>query len=54
MILPFNSAISDFFKNHAPEQIRSTIRRAEKDEIVSNSYPYSEEMRSKTYVFHPG
>lgn len=49
MNLPFNGAISDFFENHAPEQIRSTIKRAEKDEIVSTSYPYSEEMRGKTY-----
>jgi len=39
MNLPFNGAISDFFENHAPEQIRSTIKRAEKDEIVSTSYP---------------
>ena len=49
MNLPFNGAISDFFENHAPEQIRSTIKRADKDEIVSTSYPYTEEMRGKTY-----
>ncbi len=49
MNLPFNGAISAFFEQDAPEHIRKTIRRADKDEIVSTTYPYSEEMRSKTY-----
>ena len=49
MSLPFDGAISDFFENHAPEHIRKAIRRADKDEIVNPSYPYSEEMRGKTY-----
>lgn len=49
MTMPFDGAISDFFENHAPDHIRSMIRRADKDEIINTSYPYSEEMRSKTY-----
>ncbi len=49
MTLPFDGAISAYFETDAPEHIRQTIRRAEKDEIVSTTYPYSEEMRGKTY-----
>lgn len=50
MTLPFDGAISAYFETDAPEHIRKTIRRAEKDEIVSATYPYSEEMRGKTYA----
>ncbi len=49
MTLPFDGAISDYFDNHAPEQIRKTLKRAEKDDIVSTHYPYSEQMRGKAY-----
>lgn len=49
MTLPFDGAISAYFETEAPEHIRQTIRRADKDEIVSTTYPYSEEMRGKTY-----
>jgi polyphosphate kinase 2 len=47
--LPFDGAISAFFDNDAPEDIRNTLRRADKDEILSASYPYSEEMGKKAY-----
>ncbi|SEP60767.1 polyphosphate kinase 2 [Thalassovita taeanensis] len=49
MKLPFDGAISDFYENHAPKAIRNAIRRADKDDILTDSYPYSERMRGKTY-----
>lgn len=49
MDLPFDGAISAFFETQAPEGIRKDIRRADKDEILGNSYPYSERMANKTY-----
>lgn len=49
MTLPFDGAISAFFANDAPEDIRNALRRADKDEILSGSYPYSEEMGKKAY-----
>ena len=50
MTLPFDGAISAFFDETAPEDIRNAIRRADKDDILSPSYPYSEEMKSKAYA----
>ncbi|MFU8864114.1 MAG: polyphosphate kinase 2 [Rhodobacterales bacterium] len=50
MTLPFDGAISAYFETDAPEHIRQTIRRADKDEIVSSIYPYSEEMSGKAYA----
>ncbi|HBM58296.1 polyphosphate kinase 2 [Salipiger marinus] len=49
MSLPFDGAISAYFDTEAPEPIRAALRRADKDDILSPSYPYSEEMRGKTY-----
>ena len=49
MTLPFDGAISAFFENDAPEEIRNALKRADKDEILSSSYPYSEEMKKKAY-----
>lgn len=49
MTLPFDGAISAFFEKDAPEDIRNALKRADKDEILSSSYPYSEEMKRKAY-----
>lgn len=49
MTLPFDGAISSFFENEAPEDVRRAIREADKDDILSDSYPYSEEMGRKDY-----
>ena len=49
MTLPFDGAISRFYDNDAPKEVRDAIRRADKDDILATSYPYSEEMKSKTY-----
>ena len=49
MDLPFDGAISAFHDNDAPKDIREAIARADKDEILNPDYPYSEEMKKKTY-----
>ncbi len=49
MDLPFDGAISDYFENDAPDAIRNEIKRADKDDILSDSYPHSEEMGGKKY-----
>ena len=43
--LPFDGAISKYFKNDAPKEIRKAIEKAAKDEIMSQRYPYREEMK---------
>ncbi len=49
MSTPFDGAISTYFKDDAPADIRNALKRADKDEILSPSYPYSEEMKGKAY-----
>lgn len=49
MDLPFDGAISAYFNDEAPEAIRQAIKRAEKDDILGDSYPHSERMSSKRY-----
>ena len=49
MDLPFDGAISTFFNDTAPEDIRNAIKRADKDDILNQTYPYSERMPRKAY-----
>jgi polyphosphate kinase 2 len=49
MQLPFNGAISAYFEDAAPEEIRDRVRRGSKNDILSPSYPYSDRMRRKDY-----
>lgn len=49
MDLPFDGAISAFFENDAPEDIRQSIQRADKDDILSPSYPHDERLSRKSY-----
>ncbi|WP_227267970.1 polyphosphate kinase 2 [Roseobacter weihaiensis] len=49
MDLPFDGAISAYFENEAPAAVRDAIRRAEKDDILSTSYPHSERLARKPY-----
>jgi len=49
MQLPFNGAISTYFKSEAPAEVRNAIKRAEKGEILSKDYPYSDRMPRKAY-----
>ena len=47
MDLPFDGAISRYFRNDAPKAVRRAIEQADKDQILSKSYPYREEMKKK-------
>ncbi len=49
MDLPFDGAISKYFKKDAPKDIRKAIETCDKDKILSSAYPYREEMRKKDY-----
>ena len=49
MELPFDGAISKFFEQEAPKNIRAAIRRAERDDILSPVYPHSERLPRKAY-----
>ncbi|MBR9842243.1 MAG: polyphosphate kinase 2 [Rhodobacteraceae bacterium] len=49
MELPFDGAISTFYKNDAPEGVRNAIRDADKNDILDASYPHDARMKGKTY-----
>ncbi|MCU0827516.1 MAG: polyphosphate kinase 2 [Tabrizicola sp.] len=52
MTLPFDGAISRYFREGAPKEVRKAIETAGKDEIMTASYPYREEMKGKDYDAH--
>ncbi|MDN5786606.1 polyphosphate kinase 2 [Pseudorhodobacter sp.] len=47
--LPFDGAISRFLHEEAPKSIRKAIEKADKDTVLSESYPYRREMKHKAY-----
>jgi polyphosphate kinase 2 len=49
MTLPFDGAISRFFEEKAPEEIRRAIEAGKKKDILSLSYPYDREMDGDDY-----
>ncbi len=49
MNLPFDGAISRYLKTVAPKTVRDAIKSADKDDILTKSYPYREEMKRKAY-----
>jgi polyphosphate kinase 2 len=49
MDLPFDGAISRFLAQEAPTDIREALETADKDDILSVSYPYRREMKRKEY-----
>ena len=49
MDLPFDGAISRYFTEAAPKDVRKAIEKASKDEILWKDYPYREEMKKKDY-----
>lgn len=49
MQLPFNGAISAFYEDAAPGEIRQMIEGAEKGGILNPSYPYGARMDRKQY-----
>ncbi|NVO22881.1 polyphosphate kinase 2 [Donghicola mangrovi] len=48
MSLPFDGAISEFFKSDAAAQIREAIKKAGKKDIIDD-YPYATELDKETY-----
>jgi polyphosphate kinase len=52
MPLPFDGAISRYFREGAPKEVRKAIEKAGKDEIMTASYPYREEIKVKDYDTH--
>lgn len=50
--LPFDGAISDFYATTAPKAVRDAIGGHDKNDILSDSYPYNERMDRKTYERH--
>ncbi|MDW3222048.1 MAG: polyphosphate kinase 2 [Paracoccaceae bacterium] len=49
MDLPFDGAISRFFETEAPKSVRDAIRRADKGDILSTTYPHGERLARKPY-----
>ncbi|MEP1767477.1 MAG: polyphosphate kinase 2 [Sulfitobacter sp.] len=49
MQLPFDGAISDFYNNDAPNDLRKAIKSAEKGDILSRSYPHKTRLGRKSY-----
>ena len=49
MDLPFDGAISRYFADGAPKDIRKAIERAGKDDILTENYPYCAEIKGKDY-----
>jgi polyphosphate kinase 2 len=47
--LPFDGAISAFYKSGAPDPVRKAIAKAGKGEILSPDYPYDEKLDRKPY-----
>ncbi|MCU0803271.1 MAG: polyphosphate kinase 2 [Rhodobacteraceae bacterium] len=52
MDLPFDGAISRYFREGAPKEVRQAIENAGKDEIMNPAYPYRSEIKSKAYDSH--
>ncbi|MGR3662027.1 MAG: polyphosphate kinase 2 [Paracoccaceae bacterium] len=49
MSLPFDGAISDFYENEAPKAVRKAIEKADKNDVLSDTYPYRERMGKDKY-----
>ena len=52
MDLPFDGAISRYYSEAAPKAVRKIIEKAGKDDILSASFPYKEEINKKDYETH--
>ncbi|HMO09474.1 MAG TPA: polyphosphate kinase 2 [Paracoccaceae bacterium] len=52
MDLPFDGAISRYFRDEAPKAVRQSIEEAGKDDILSPHFPYREELKKKDFERH--
>ena len=50
MTLPFDGAITAFYETGAPQEVRDMIARAEKDDILTPTYPHGARMKRKAYA----
>ena len=50
MDLPFDGAISAYFKKGAPKAVRDAIKNADSDDVLNPRYPYPEELGKKEYA----
>ncbi|AXQ94051.1 polyphosphate kinase 2 [Cereibacter azotoformans] len=50
MELPFDGAISHYFRNEAPRHIREAIQDGSDEEVLDASYPYRTLMKKKSYA----
>lgn len=49
MDLPFDGAISAYFENDAPKEVRDAIRSGSKKDILNDTYPHKSRMSGKAY-----
>ncbi|MGR3759308.1 polyphosphate kinase 2 [Roseobacteraceae bacterium NS-SX3] len=49
MELPFDGAISAYYENDAPGDVREAIRKADKSDIINPDYPHRERMEKQKY-----
>ncbi len=49
MDLPFDGAISQYYRKEAPAWLRKSIEGADKNAILAEDYPYREELKRKHY-----
>lgn len=49
MELPFDGAISAYYKNDAPKDVRKTVQHAQKGDVLSGSYPHRSRIGRKSY-----
>ena len=47
--LPFDGAISQFYRSQAPDAVRQAIRDAKKDSVLDPSFPYRDRMDKDDY-----
>jgi polyphosphate kinase len=47
--LPFDGAITRYFREGAPKAVRKAVEKAGRDDILSKSYPYKSAMKDKDY-----
>ena len=45
----FDGAVSEFFEKHAPSDLRDPIKKAKKNQIVSDHYPYQKRLQREAY-----
>jgi polyphosphate kinase 2 len=47
--LPFGGAISRYFREDAPQDVRAAVKAGDPDEVLTDSYPYDRWMKKKAY-----